>query len=302
MGEAANYFASTQLIMESLGSPPAASTVNRNWGGVQMCRWNGSIDVCAYDDLPDNILLIYHLGGTLRVPVSTDGCAKRSVSRPGLVSILHKNSSARWNVDGEFKSISLHISASHFSTPSTLLNGNRGPKLAFTDSFICTTLDVLAREMDRDEQDDPTFVRAMVDALVSYMEHRLYTKSGSRDHNGLREKTLNDICDYIDGALENRLSVKDLAGLAGMQISRFSKKFYHSTGKTPYQYVIERRLRLASELLAHSNEDISEIALRCGFSSQAHFSSAFKNSFGVTPAIYRSASGLMDSGQVRWES
>lgn len=291
MGETANYFASTQLIMESLRCPPAASTVNRDWGGVQMCRWNGSIDVCAYDDVPDDILLVYHLGGTLRVPVSTDDCAKRSVSRPGLVSILHKNSSARWYVNGKFESLSLHISASRFRMHSTLLNDCRDPKLAFTDSFVCTTLDVLAREMDTGEQNDPTFVQAMVEALISYIDHRLYTKSGSTDHEGLREKTLNDICDYIDSALENRLSVEELAGLADMRPSLFSRKFHHSTGKTPYQYVIERRLRLASELLAHANEEISEIALRCGFSSQAHFSSAFKNSFGVTPAIYRRASG-----------
>ncbi|MEZ5749483.1 MAG: AraC family transcriptional regulator [Caenibius sp.] len=292
MEDAANYFASTQLIMESLKCPPTASTVNRDWGGVQMCRWNGSIDVCSYDDVPDDILLVYHVGGTLRVPVSTNGCAKRSVSRPGLVSILHKHSSARWNVDGEFKSISLHISASHFRTPSTLLNNSRDPKLAFTDPFICTTLDVLVREMDRGEQNDPMFVRAMVEALISYIGHRLYAKSGSREPEGLRDKTLNDICDYIDSALENRLSVEELAGLADMRPSRFSRKFHHSTGKTPYQYVIERRLRLASKLLEYANEDISEIALRCGFSSQAHFSSAFKNSFGMTPAAYRRTSGL----------
>ena len=292
MEDSTDYFASTRLIMESLKCPPAASTVNRDWGGVQMCRWSGSIDVCAHDDVPDDILLVYHIGGTLRVPVSTDGCARRSVSRPGLVSILQKSSSARWNVDGEFKSISLHISASHFRMPSALLNSGRDAKLAFTDPFVCTTLDVLAREMDRGEQNDPMFVRAIVEALISYIGHRLYAKSGSRAPEGLREKTLNDICDYVDSALENRLSVEELAGLADMQPSRFSRKFYHSTGKTPYQYVIERRLRLASELLEHANEDISEIALRCGFSSQAHFSSAFKNSFGMTPAAYRRASGL----------
>lgn len=292
MEQTSNYFASTQLIMESLKCPPTASTINRNWGGVQMCRWNGAIDICAYNDVPDDILLVYHLGGSQRVPVFSSRSDRLSISRPGLVSILHKNSSARWNVDGEFRSLSLHISANHFRTSSTFANTRNEPKLAFTDPFVCATLDVLAVEMETDEQNDPLFIHSLVETLVGYIEHKFYIKPFLQNSEGLNDNTLTEICDHIDNTLEARLSVDDLARLAGMPCSRFSRKFYHSTGKTPYQYVIARRLGLACNLLKHGNDDLSEIALRCGFSSQAHFSSAFKNSFGVAPAAYRRGSGF----------
>lgn len=296
MEQESNYFASTQLIMESLKCTPAASTANRGWGGVQMCSWNGSIDICAYNDVPDDILLVYHLGGTQRIPVWAHRSDRSSISRPGLISILQKNSSARWNVDGEFRSLSLHISADHFRTSSTLGNTDKEirsePRLAFSDPFICATLDVLAGEMETSEQNDPLFVHSLVETLVGYIERKFYANPPSQNSEGLDDNALIAICDHIDNTLEFRLSVDDLAQLAGIPCSRFSRKFYHSTGKTPYQYVIARRLRIACNLLKQGNDDLSEIALRCGFSSQAHFSSAFKNSFGMTPATYRRAPGF----------
>lgn len=58
-------------------------------------------------------------------------------------------------------------------------------------------------------------------------------------------------------------------------------------GKTPHQYLIERKLMLAEKLLQSTEMTVVDIALECGFASQAHFSSCFRNRYGVSPGKYR---------------
>jgi AraC family transcriptional regulator len=56
---------------------------------------------------------------------------------------------------------------------------------------------------------------------------------------------------------------------------------------TPHQYVIQRRILNAERLLAKDDIALADIAVACGFSSQAHFTLAFRKEVGVTPAEYR---------------
>jgi len=58
-------------------------------------------------------------------------------------------------------------------------------------------------------------------------------------------------------------------------------------GITPSQLLIEYRLQRAAELLEESSLELVDIALRCGFSSQSHFSTTFGIAYGVTPRQYR---------------
>jgi AraC family transcriptional regulator len=63
--------------------------------------------------------------------------------------------------------------------------------------------------------------------------------------------------------------------------------FRESTGTTPHQYVMQRRIVHAEELLSLHELGVAEIAVACGFSSQAHLTLAFKKQTGQTPAEYR---------------
>ncbi|HXH02552.1 MAG TPA: GlxA family transcriptional regulator [Candidatus Competibacteraceae bacterium] len=64
------------------------------------------------------------------------------------------------------------------------------------------------------------------------------------------------------------------------QLERLFKQYLNSV---PSQYYLELRLNKARHKLRHSSESIIQIGLSCGFSSGPHFSSAYRNHFGVTP-------------------
>ena len=59
------------------------------------------------------------------------------------------------------------------------------------------------------------------------------------------------------------------------------------TGQTPYDYLIEKRIRLSENLLANPAMTISEIAALLNFTDQYHFSRIFKARNGIAPSVYR---------------
>jgi len=57
----------------------------------------------------------------------------------------------------------------------------------------------------------------------------------------------------------------------------------------PHQYVMQRRMARAQELVRHTALPLTDIALACGFSSASHFSNRFKSALGMTPSQLRAA-------------
>jgi AraC family transcriptional regulator len=83
--------------------------------------------------------------------------------------------------------------------------------------------------------------------------------------------------------------VSDLANLCGLRARHFSSLFKRAVGKTPYRYVIDRRLERGAEMLRQSGSDVDDIALRLGFASASHFIAEFRRTYKTTPRRYRHA-------------
>ena len=93
--------------------------------------------------------------------------------------------------------------------------------------------------------------------------------------------------EFIDAGLEGPLSVQAMAGLLELSEGYFMRAFKNATGKSPHSYLIDRRLAKARARLRDSTASLPEIALSCGFNSQAHMATAFKQRLGVSPAQLR---------------
>lgn len=92
---------------------------------------------------------------------------------------------------------------------------------------------------------------------------------------------------FVEEHLDDRLSLTMLAALVGYSPDHFARLFKRAFGRSPYQYIIERRVERAKSLLRDCTHSIGEVALRCGFASQAHLHTAFKQRTGLTPGAYR---------------
>jgi AraC-like DNA-binding protein len=58
-------------------------------------------------------------------------------------------------------------------------------------------------------------------------------------------------------------------------------------GVAPHRWLINRRVELAKDLLRDRETSLSEIALRCGFADQSHFTRVFTRWAGVSPGAWR---------------
>ena len=103
----------------------------------------------------------------------------------------------------------------------------------------------------------------------------------------LPPRILRRIRDRIEAELDTQLSLASLANESGYSREHFLRMFRAATGLTPHQYVLERRLNAAQQLLRQSTMLLADIALQCGFSSQTHMNDVFRKRLGVTPLEYR---------------
>jgi len=72
-----------------------------------------------------------------------------------------------------------------------------------------------------------------------------------------------------------------------MSSYHFARRFKETVSMSPHAYVLARRVRRAQERLKLGASNLAEVAAACGFSSQAHLTSAFKGRLGITPGQYR---------------
>ena len=108
-----------------------------------------------------------------------------------------------------------------------------------------------------------------------------------RIRGGLPPRALRRVREYIEAHLEETISIDALAGIVGLSTYHFARAFKQSEGVTPHHYLLQCRVRRAQELLARTDQPLSEIALASGFSDQSHCARRFRERVGITPSSYR---------------
>jgi len=100
---------------------------------------------------------------------------------------------------------------------------------------------------------------------------------------GLAAIPLRRVLDYIQMHLAEDLTLGQIAHVAHLSPSHFTRQFKQSMGQSVYQYVLDQRLEAAKRLLVAGQLSIGEIALQVGFHDQSHLHRHFKRRYRITP-------------------
>jgi AraC-like DNA-binding protein len=92
---------------------------------------------------------------------------------------------------------------------------------------------------------------------------------------------------FIDEHYDLPLDLEQIAGHASFSRYHFLRLFRAAFDQTPHQYLTERRISRAKELLEHGDMSVTEVCLAVGFDSLGSFSTLFRRHVGYAPRVYR---------------
>lgn len=95
------------------------------------------------------------------------------------------------------------------------------------------------------------------------------------------------VIDYMNQHYPETLTAKDLALSSNFSEYYFMKIFRQYTGKTLIGYLNDLRLEKAKTLLMHTQDSVTEIALRTGFNNTSYFIKKFEQANGISPSKFR---------------
>ncbi len=131
--------------------------------------------------------------------------------------------------------------------------------------------------------------------LIRLNRMALRDTTSQREGVSQYDPKISQILDYINGNLTADLSVDALAARCYTSKYHFMRRFRTLTGYSVHQYVREKRLLAAAELLRRG-ASAQEAGLRCGFQDYSAFQRAFKRQFGLTPRQLRSGTAQLSGG------
>lgn len=113
-----------------------------------------------------------------------------------------------------------------------------------------------------------------------------YAQEYKEEYAPLDFSSFNQINTFIEDNICNPFSLTQLSELANINKYGFVKKFKASTGMTPMNYILMRKV-FSSKKLIDRNAELTEIAYQYNFTDLAHFSKTFKRFIGISPAKYK---------------
>lgn len=117
---------------------------------------------------------------------------------------------------------------------------------------------------------------------AAYMAREL-SEGRTKSHNGGVKKILS----YIHEHFQERVTVEDLIGAANISRSETFRCFKQYAGISPMAYLNDYRLAKAADLLAGTEQNVTEICFACGFADTSYFIKLFREKYGVPPLRYR---------------
>lgn len=120
--------------------------------------------------------------------------------------------------------------------------------------------------------------------LLSVIQFRMRS---SEHRNRTADENIDKSVEFMHRNLANKLTLKELAGIAGMSPNHYGVLFTKRYYSTPIDYFNRLKIQRACELLSTTNLRIADVGEQLGFPDPYYFSRIFKKIMGISPRNYR---------------
>jgi AraC family transcriptional regulator len=244
-------------------------------------------------DVPElqSVLVAIHVGAAAKVSCRRGGVSHTGSAVHGDIDIIPAFTSSRWEIHDQ------NDTALILSIPPSLVD-----TVAEEHGFDSRRVEIRNRFQIRDPQLENICWALKAEMESNYPSGRLYVDSlavsvASRlistyssiaqrqaaQSGGLGGRRLKQTLAYIEDHLSEDLSLSRIASITGISPSHFKTLFRESAGVPVHQYVVQRRIERAKDMLMQGKLSIAEIAFATGFSHQSHLARHMRRSVGFSP-------------------
>jgi AraC-like DNA-binding protein len=142
----------------------------------------------------------------------------------------------------------------------------------------------IVREVVKPGEESQLLVRSLLGVLLVHLSRRAGKKP---EPGGLDSGQFQAASKFLAESGMAWPSVAQIAGAAGLSADYFSRLFQRTTGKSVRRWIVEERIRAATELLGDPSMSIGQVAERLGYQDLFYFCRQFKQVMGVSPSGFR---------------
>lgn len=129
----------------------------------------------------------------------------------------------------------------------------------------------------------PLALAYLIELIISLS--RIWDQTPRETNQGTRR--LWEVISYMDQHLDTSLSTEDLVEVANMSTSTLNRLFKQSTGLSPIEFHIHKRVAHACTLIQRRGLSMSQVSEACGFKDPNYFSRQFRKVMGMSPKQYQ---------------
>jgi AraC family transcriptional regulator len=274
--------------------PLKATSTGRSWEGVQINEY----DTVFIEDLRspprDHVKLSLNIGTAASIRREVCGKTFVSPSRIGDIAILPAARKSRWQgwVPAH---LDIRLSPDKIDEMAFALRKAGHGRFEFTDvpqardpvvEHIGAIFRVELNRAPHPAQD--ILIESLVVALSAHMLRSYTNAVGIEDRStgSVDVAAIGRAIAYIDDNPDRAISLRELAGAAGLSRFHFGRVFKRHLGVSPARYVEQARIAQAKRLIVDARMSLASVAQAVGFADQSHFSRRFRVREGCTPAQF----------------
>lgn len=219
-----------------------------------------------------------HLGSPLDLWVERDSRKHHGKYIPGDLTIVPPNIEAVYRFQGQADFCHLYIQPDFIrdtcgwtEQPSFLEN-----RFQFNDALISNVLHATAKGGSK------LFLESAAVVILERLRQLPMSEWTASSMPRIRAAI-----EFMKANIDDSVSLADLSRVSGLSASQFLRVFRATTHFSPHRYLMSLRLERAKLLLQDYAASIADVSLATGFSSQSHFTAAFRRATGVTPKAFR---------------
>ena len=290
--------ADPRSVSSRLGPEQFLSCAKDFGAHVRLHASHGPIHLQQYDCVPGgwrhdaltSWRIAFQQSGSPRIQRVVDQSSERQWRPAGKISISPPNAQS-WNWDSKHRIAILFIGQDVIDGVGLEagMDGQLRTPLLVDDDLIRHTILEMLSECAVNSTVSPLLTESAGYHVAAHLFARYSGALRQATATGMAQWKLRRALDYIEENIDRDIGLEELSKTIDMSPHYFCRAFRKSVGMPPYRYLISRRIERSKELLVSTDKDVTEIALKVGFSSHSHFSTAFRRAVGHAPSTYRNS-------------